>query len=115
METWYHHFLNNKDGGLVIIIDDFISEQHYEQQQADDDDNDSKKEMELFRQSWLANALTTVSDLEQIAYRVSKGNMQLVHDLDITKEYNVIQLNYRNTIPKIDDKRKHQGWLRGKL
>jgi len=39
----------------------------------------------------------------------------LKKDFDVGIAYDIINLNYHNTIPVIEDKRKHQGWLGGKL
>ena len=96
MYIWYECL---KPRGLVIVIDDFLTSEY----QSD--------EVTWFREAWMASSLTSVESFVKTA-----SMFRLVDDVDVGKQYEVVKTNYSNRMPSNKgEKRKHQGWLGGRI
>jgi len=89
----------------VVVIDDFIAKDAAEttaETQSDGVAGGTEAELQLFRQSWMTNSLTSV---EGITDEAKAHGLELVKDFDVGEAYHVVKFNYRNQVPEIDDKR----------
>ncbi len=102
-ETFQEWATHLNDGGVIAIIDDFLS---INASQVDD-------EVVAFAKSWLANSLFTPIELVDIG---RKFGLEVVETRDLGEEYQINELNYKNTMPDIkpDEGRTHQGWMGSK-
>jgi len=101
LSVWARHLAAD---GTIVIIDDFLSPGV----------NRDEPDVEFFSKSWLANSLVTTVELSAIARR---SGLELVESRDLLAEYRIVELNYRNSIPKMDPdaNKNHQGWMGSKL
>jgi len=101
IQQWSDHL---NPGGIICIIDDFV---------ASDITDKTDAGMQEFAKSWLANSLFTPSDLRSVG---QKFGLEVAENRDLTKEYRIIELNYRNQKPNIHPfgGRTHQGWMGSK-